>query len=253
MTDSIFSVVTGATNIVTINRPQARNAIDPEAAGALKAAFVAGEADDAVKVHVLTGSEGMFCAGYDLKAVADGAELGDAPMGPSWLHLKKPSIAAVEGYAVAGGLELALICDMRVAAESAVFGVYCRRWGVPLIDGGTVRLPRLIGQSRALDMILTGRPVEAEEAYLFGLANRVVPDGMALEAALSIAEDLAEFPQDCMRNDRESALTQWSLPMQEALTFERKIGEVSLAAGAVAGAGRFARGKGRGGSLEHDN
>ena len=251
MTEPVFSVVTGATNIITINRPEARNAINPETAVALRAAFEAGEADDTVKVHILTGTEGMFCAGYDLKAVADGVELpSEAPMGPTWLDLKKPSIAAVEGYAVAGGLELALLCDMRVASESAVFGVYCRRWGVPLIDGGTVRLPRLIGQSRAMDMILTGRPVDAEEAYIFGLANRVVPDGKALEIALGIAEDLAAFPQDCMRNDRESALAQWSLPLDKALQLETEIGRRSLAAGAVTGASRFAGGKGRGGDFE---
>ena len=240
----------GATNIITINRAAARNAVDPETAEALEAAFLAGEADDAVAVHILTGADGHFCAGADLKAVA--SESGfrrQAPMGPSWLELTKPSIAAVEGHAVAGGLELSVLCDMRIVGRSAIFGVYCRRWGVPLIDGGTVRLPRLIGQSRAMDMILTGRPVGAEEALSFGLANRVVDEGTALDEALKIAAQLAQFPQDCMRNDRLSVLTQWGLPMADALAYETEIGAESLRAGAADGAARFAGGKGRSGDF----
>lgn len=238
------------TNIITINRTPARNAVDPETAEALEAAFMAGEADEAVAVHVLTGSDGHFCAGADLKAVAAEQNFRrEAPMGPSWLNLTKPSIAAVEGHAVAGGLEMSVICDMRVAGRSAVFGVFCRRWGVPLIDGGTVRLPRLIGQSRAMDMILTGRPVGAEEALSFGLANRVVDDGTALDAALEIAAQLAQFPQSCMRNDRLSVLAQWGMPLAEALQFETDIGQDSLRAGAAGGAARFASGKGRSGDF----
>ena len=170
-------------------------------------------------------------------------------MGPSWLDMTKPSIAAVEGHAVAGGLELSILCDLRVASETAVFGVYCRRWGVPLIDGGTVRLPRLIGQSRAMDMILTGRAVDAKEALSFGLANRVVPEGKALETALEMAEQMAAFPQVCMRNDRRSAMHQWSMTMDAALKFEAEIGRDSLRAGASTGAARFAGGKGRGGDF----
>jgi len=240
----------GSSNIITINRAGARNAVDPETATALEAAFTAGEQDEAVAVHVLTGSDGHFCAGADLKAVAsDQGFSRTAPMGPSWLELTKPSIAAVEGHAVAGGLELSVLCDLRIAGRSAVFGVYCRRWGVPLIDGGTVRLPRLIGQSRAMDMILTGRPVGAEEAMSFGLANRVVDDGTTLDAALELAEQLAQFPQTCMRNDRLSVLKQWGLPIEEALQFETDIGAASLRAGAAAGAARFADGKGRSGDF----
>ncbi|MEM6627265.1 MAG: crotonase/enoyl-CoA hydratase family protein [Pseudomonadota bacterium] len=250
MSEQILVERRGAAQIVTINRPHARNAVDPETAAQLKAAFEAGEADDAVSVHILTGADGNFCAGADLKAVAGGAGFTrTAPMGPTWLNLTKPSIAAVEGHAVAGGLELAILCDLRVAAASAIFGVYCRRWGVPLIDGGTIRLPRLIGQSRAMDMILTGRAVGADEALSFGLANRVVSDGDALTASLEIADTLAAFPQACMRNDRESALQQWSLPIDAALEVEAELGRGSLRAGAATGAARFAGGKGRGGDF----
>ena len=170
-------------------------------------------------------------------------------MGPTWLELTKPSIAAVKGNAVAGGLVLANMCDLRIASAAATFGVYCRRWGVPLIDGGTVRLPRLIGQSRAMDMILTGRGVGAEEALSFGLANRVVPEGEALTEAMKLAEQIAAFPQICMRNDRNSAMQQWSLPLQEALKLEAEIGRDSLRAGASSGAARFAGGKGRDGDF----
>lgn len=250
MTAPVLVEKIGPVQIITINRPEARNAVDPETASALRAAFEAGEADDDIGVHILTGAEGHFCAGADLKAVAKQARFDrEAPMGPSWLNLTKPSIAAVEGHAVAGGLELAIMCDLRVAGRSAVFGVYCRRWGVPLIDGGTVRLPRLIGQSRAMDMILTGRSVGADEALSFGLANRVVPDGETRSAAIELATQMAKFPQICMRNDRLSALKQWSLPMSDALAFEAEIGRESLRAGASSGAARFAGGKGRSGDF----
>ena len=250
MSDTVLVEQHGAAQIVTINRPHARNAVDPVTAAALKDAFLAGEANDEVAVHILTGADGHFCAGADLKAVSEGQRYErTGPMGPSWLTLTKPSIAAVEGHAVAGGLELAIMCDLRVAAESAVFGVYCRRWGVPLIDGGTVRLPRLIGQSRAMDMILTGRPVGAIEAQSFGLANRVTPDGTALDTALEIAAQLAAFPQTCMRMDRLSAIEQWERPLEQALEREAEYGRDSLRAGAAAGAGRFAGGKGRSGDF----
>lgn len=250
MSDLILVERQGPAQIITINRPYARNSVNPETAAALKAAFEAGEADDDISVHILTGAEGNFCAGADLKAVANQERFErEAPMGPTWLNLTKPSIAAVEGHAVAGGLELAIMCDLRVASEDAVFGVYCRRWGVPLIDGGTVRLPRLIGQSRAMDMILTGRGVSAEEALSFGLANRIAPPGKALAEALKLAEQMTEFPQDCMRNDRLSALQQWSLSTNDALAFEADIGRDSLRAGASTGAARFAGGKGRGGDF----
>lgn len=250
MADPVLVERVGSAQIITINRPEARNAVNPDAAARLRAAFEAGERDDDILVHILTGSHGHFCAGADLKAVANQERFErEAPMGPTWLDLKKPSIAAVEGHAVAGGLELAILCDLRVAAADAVFGVFCRRWGVPLIDGGTVRLPRLIGQSRAMDMILTGRAVDAEEALSFGLANRVVPTGEALSEALKLAEQLANFPQDCMRNDRISATRQWALSAQDALTFEAEIGRDSLRAGASSGAARFAGGKGRGGDF----
>lgn len=250
MSETVLVDRIGAAQVITINRPQARNAVNPATAALLREAFQAGEADDAVSVHILTGTAGNFCAGADLKAVANQERFErEAPMGPSWLELTKPSIAAVEGHAVAGGLELAILCDLRVAAASAVFGVYCRRWGVPLIDGGTVRLPRLIGQSRAMDMILTGRAVGAEEAHAFGLANRVVADGEALNEALALAEQMAAFPQACMRNDRSSALKQWALPLDQALKFEMEIGRDSLRAGAASGAARFAGGKGRSGDF----
>lgn len=250
MTDSVQVEIRGAAQVITINRAHARNAVDPDTAAGLKLAFLAGEENPDVAVHILTGADGHFCAGADLKAVSEGQRYErTGPMGPSWLSLTKPSIAAVEGHAVAGGLELAIMCDLRIAGEGAVFGVYCRRWGVPLIDGGTVRLPRLIGQSRAMDMILTGRPVDAAEALSFGLANRVVPDGTALEAALSMAEQLAAFPQTCMRLDRMSAIEQWGLPIDQALAREAELGRDSLRAGAAVGAGRFAGGKGRGGDF----
>ena len=251
MAETVLVETRGPAQIITINRAQARNAVDPETAAALKQAFVEGESNPDVAVHILTGAEGHFCAGADLKAVSEGQRYErKGPMGPSWLSLTKPSIAAVEGHAVAGGLELAIMCDLRIAAKSAVFGVYCRRWGVPLIDGGTVRLPRLIGQSRAMDMILTGRSVDADEALSFGLANRIVPDGAALQAAIDLAEQLAAFPQTCMRLDRASSIEQWGLPIDQALEREAEYGRDSLRAGAAQGAGRFAGGKGRGGNFE---
>jgi enoyl-CoA hydratase len=244
----------GAVRTVTIDRPASRNAVDPATADALRAAFADFEADDGAAVAVLTGAGGHFCAGFDLKAVGQGERRyepeGDGPMGPTRILLSKPVIAAVEGYAVAGGLELALWCDLRVAAESATFGVFCRRWGVPLIDGGTVRLPRVVGQGRALDMILTGRPVAADEALAMGLASRVVPDGAALSAAQALAAEIARFPALCMRTDRASAYRQWDFDLAEALRFEGREGEKPLRAEAKAGAGRFADGAGRGGRFE---
>ena len=222
----------GPVTSVMIDRPEVRNAVDPETADQLRAAFTAFEADEESAVAVLSGAGGHFCAGFDLKALS-GREIpyqpeGDGLMGPSRMMLSKPVIAAVEGYAVAGGLELALWCDLRVASASAVFGVFCRRWGVPLIDGGTVRLPRLIGQSRALDMILTGRPVPAEEALSFGLANRLVPTGAAKVEAERLAADLARFPQVCLRADRASSYAQWGEDIETALKREGRDGEKLL-------------------------
>ena len=246
----------GATTIVSIDRfAEARNAVDPETAILLREAFLAFDADDRQSVAILTGRGGSFCAGYDLK-VAAGREgvaqhdpAGPGPMGPTRHLLSKPVIAAVEGYAVAGGLELALWCDLRVASESARFGVFCRRWGVPLIDGGTVRLPRLIGHSRALDMILTGREIGAREAYDWGLANRLVPEGEALAEARALAEQLAKFPQTCMRSDRRSSYEQWGLDVARSLVNEGKRGAPALQQESRAGAARFAAGKGRGGNF----
>jgi enoyl-CoA hydratase len=244
----------GAVLIVAINRPLRRNAVDPETAFALRAAFERFETDEAAAVAVLTGTGGSFCAGWDLKSFAEeGSDYepdGQGPLGPTRSLPSKPVIAAVEGHAVAGGLELALWCDMRVASTTAMFGVFCRRWGVPLVDGGTVRLPRLIGQGRALDMILTGRPVGAEEALAWGLANRLVPAGTALAEAVSLAADIARFPALCMRTDRASAYRQWDLPLDEALRAEGLAGAAPLREGARAGAARFAAGLGRGGGFD---
>lgn len=245
---------TGPVLTVTIDRPGVRNAVDRETAGALADAFRGFDADDALSVAVLTGAGGTFCAGADLKAVSRGEANriepdGDAPMGPSRMRLGKPVIAAIEGHAVAGGLELALWCDLRVAASDAVLGVFCRRWGVPLVDGGTVRLPRLIGHSRAMDLILTGRPVAAEEALAIGLVNRVVPSGEALEAAQALAAEIAAFPQVCTRSDRASALEQWGLEEDAALAAEFGHGLRALEAESVAGALRFAEGAGRHGAF----
>jgi enoyl-CoA hydratase len=255
MTDAppILTEIDGPLYVVTINRPERRNAVDRSTADALVNAFRAFDAEESLRVAILTGSGGDFCAGADLKAVASGEgnrvdATGDGPMGPTRMALSKPVIAAVEGHAVAGGLELALWCDLRVAARDATFGVYCRRFGVPLIDGGTVRLPRLIGQSRAMDMILTGRGVSAEEAFDFGLANRLSEPGRALAEAKALARELARSPQLCMRNDRLSALAQWSLPETEAIASEFAFGLKTLASGEpLAGATAFAEGAGRGG------
>ncbi|MEM7608539.1 MAG: crotonase/enoyl-CoA hydratase family protein [Myxococcota bacterium] len=246
----------GAISVVTLNRPERRNAVDRATAEALADAFRAFEADDDAKVAVLTGA-GSFCSGADLKAVYEGAPnrfepTGDGPMGPSRMVLSKPVIAAIEGHAVAGGLELALWCDMRVVAEDAVMGVFCRRWGVPLIDGGTARLPALIGLSRALDLILTGRPVKADEALHIGLANRVVATGTALAEATKLAEQIAAFPEVCMRNDRASAYASIGLPLEDALQREYELGVESLKH-ALSGVARFAGGAGRGGSFESND
>ena len=244
----------GSTTLVTINRPDRRNAVDAETAELLRAAFVCFDADAEARVAVVTGAEGAFCAGYDLHSVAGAPPPYDAdgpgPMGPTRMLLSKPVIAAVEGHAVAGGLELALWCDLRVASASAIFGVFCRRWGVPLIDGGTVRLPRIVGQGRALDMILTGRPVAADEALAIGLANRVVSEGGALEEAFRLANLLAGFPQLCMRADRLSAHRQWDHELSVALRAEAKGGEAPLLSEGLAGAGRFSKGAGRSGTLD---
>lgn len=242
----------GPVTIITINRPKKRNAVDPATAAMLRDAFTTFAADEAAKAAILTGSGGHFCAGFDLGAVGTSRydPDGPGPMGPTRMLLEKPVIAAVEGHAVAGGLELALWCDLRVAAESAIFGVYCRRWGVPLIDGGTVRLPRLVGQGRALDMILTGRPVAAEEALHIGLADRVAPDGETLATAIDLAKQIAAFPQLCMNSDRLSAYRQWDFDLAGALGHEAHAGVAPLREGAAAGARKFTGGAGRGGSFK---
>lgn len=243
---------TGPVTTVIMNRPQARNAVNGPAAAALFAAFDDFDNDDTASVAVLYGDNGTFCAGADLKAFGTPDSnpvhrTGPGPMGPTRMVLSKPVIAAVSGFAVAGGLELALWCDLRVAEQDAVFGVFCRRWGVPLIDGGTVRLPRLIGQSRAMDLILSGREVAADEALAMGLANRVVPTGQARERAEELATQLAALPQQCMRSDRLSSLKQWGLSESEAMEVE--FGSLSrVAAESVAGAQRFADGAGRHGA-----
>ncbi|GHE90107.1 enoyl-CoA hydratase [Streptomyces werraensis] len=244
----------GAVTTVVLSRPGARNAVDGPTAAELADAFRAFEADDEARAAVLWGEGGTFCAGADLKALGTEranrvAEDGDGPMGPTRLRLSKPVIAAVSGHAVAGGLELALWCDLRVAEEDAVFGVFCRRWGVPLIDGGTVRLPRLIGTSRAMDMILTGRPVPAAEAYAMGLANRVVPVGRARAEAEELAASLTRFPQACLRSDRASVLEQEGLGEEEALAAELRHGAAVLAE-SLEGAARFASGAGRHGAFD---
>lgn len=245
----------GAIVVVTIDRPEVRNAVDRQTAQELAAAFRRFGTDDNLSVAILTGAAGAFCAGADLKAVAAGSGNRmsadeDGPMGPTRMRLAKPVIAAVEGHAVAGGLELALWCDLRVAARDVVFGVYCRRWGVPLVDGGTVRLPRLIGESQALDLILTGRGVSGEEALRLGLANRLVEPGEALAAARELARQIAAFPQRCLRSDRLSALEQADLPFPEAMANELRHGLEVVNSGETArGAARFAAGAGRHGSF----
>ena len=245
----------GPIAIVTIDRPKVRNCVDGPTAAELAAAFRRFDADAALSVAVLTGADGCFCAGADLKGVSEGrgnrvAEDGDGPMGPSRFLLGKPVIAAVEGWAVAGGLELACWCDLRVAATNAVFGVFCRRWGVPLIDGGTIRLTRMLGHSHALDLILTGRGVSGEEARMMGLANRLVPPGQALPAAIALAKELAAFPQRCLRSDRLSSYQQWELPLADALRLETRLGSEVIRSGETReGATRFAQGAGRHGSF----
>ncbi|WP_246449461.1 crotonase/enoyl-CoA hydratase family protein [Novosphingopyxis iocasae] len=258
---AVRSDIDGPIVTITIDRPDKRNAVDGPTARALREAFEAFEADDDLAVAVLTGAGGHFCAGADLATVGDKErgnhveETGRAagPMGPTRMVFSKPVIAAIEGYAVAGGLELALMCDLRVAAEESVLGVFCRRWGVPLIDGGTVRLPRIIGQSRAMDMILTGRPVTAAEALDMGLVNRMTLQGQALAEAQELARQIAAFPQGCLRADRASALAQWDLPLPDALAAEGAGAFPIVAAEAIAGAKRFAEGAGRHGSFDRED
>lgn len=238
---------------VILDRPEVRNAVDRPTAQALADAFRAFEADPTACAAVLAGEGAHFCGGADLKAIARGEGNrvepdGDGPMGPTRLALSKPVVAAIEGYAVAGGLELACWCDLRVAAEDAILGVFCRRFGVPLIDGGTIRLPRLVGQSRALDLILTGRAVGAAEALAIGLVNRVVPRGQARAAAEALAAELAALPQTALRGDRRSALEQWDLPLAEALRNELRHGLAALQGEGQAGAARFSGGAGRHGA-----
>ncbi|MGI9030519.1 MAG: crotonase/enoyl-CoA hydratase family protein [Ilumatobacteraceae bacterium] len=244
----------GAVRVVSIDRPHRRNAVDSEAARLLLEAFDDFDRDASLAVAVLTGTGGYFCAGADLKALSGGdrrpvGDDGPGPMGPTRLRLGKPVVAAIEGPAVAGGLELALWCDLRVAAEDAVLGVYCRRFGVPLVDLGTIRLPRLIGHSRAIDLILTGRGVSGVEAERIGLVNRVVPSGQALPAAVGLAEELAALPQQCLRNDRRSAIEQWDLDEEAATRNEAQLGRATIDSGETqAGAARFTAGAGRHGA-----
>ncbi len=239
---------------ITLNRPERRNAVDSATAAALLEAFEAFDRDARAAVAVFTGSGGHFCAGADLKAITEGdrralSEEGPGPMGPTRLQLHKPVIAAIEGFAVAGGLELAIWCDLRVVGASAQLGVFCRRFGVPLVDLGTVRLPRLVGHGRAMDMILTGRAVGSDEALRWGLVDRVVPDGQARDAAIALAQDLARLPQRCLRNDRLSAIRQWDLDSDAAMRFELRQGQDTLASGETAvGAARFTAGAGRHGA-----
>lgn len=254
MTDTVLCERRARTLIVSIDRPHARNAVDSATGAALAAAFRDFDADAALDVAILTGTQGTFCAGADLKAVASGepsqrsrTHPHDGHMGPTRMLLGKPVLAAVEGHAVAGGLELALWCDLRVCEDDAVLGVFCRRWGVPLIDGGTVRLPRVVGLGRALDLILTGRPVLAEEALAMGLVNRVVPRGTSRAAAEGLAREIAAFPEVCARNDRRSAYESLDLPLAAALQREFELGGDTIARGTLAGAERFAAGAGRGG------
>jgi enoyl-CoA hydratase len=248
---SVLTTKSGAITSIGLHRPATRNAVDQATAEALSAAFVAFEADEEARVAVLYGEGDTFCSGADLKELAEGrgnrvAADGDGPMGPTRMLLSKPVVAAVSGHAVAGGLELALWCDLRVMEEDAIFGVFSRRFGVPLIDGGTVRLPRLIGLSRALDLVLTARPVGAAEALAIGLCNRVVPSGRARAEAESLAQTIASFPQACLRADRRSAIVQWNLSLDEALAAELDGAEAALSE-VAAGAQRFVDGEGRGG------
>lgn len=252
----VLTEIKGAVATIIINRPEVRNAVDNETARELAGAFRAFESDTEARVAVLTGEGGFFCAGADLKGFSEGrgnrlSPKGDGPMGPSRMRFSKPVIAAVSGFAVAGGLELALLCDLRVIEEDAVCGVFCRRWGVPLIDGGTVRLPRLIGMSRAMDLILTGRPVHAEEALAMGLANRVVKNGMARKEAEKLAAQIAEFPWNCVLSDRRSAYEGASLPFDQAMEREFELGLATVESGeTLKGAAQFAKGAGRHGKFE---
>jgi enoyl-CoA hydratase len=252
-TETVRVAREGPVTVVTIDRPEVRNAVDSATAARLREAFDAFDADEAASVAILTGAGGTFCAGADLKAVGAGdrrpvPDAGPGPMGPTRTTLSKPVIAAVEGHAVAGGFELALWCDLRVAAEDAVFGVYCRRFGVPLVDLGTVRLPRLIGHARAMDLILTGRGVQGPEVLAMGLANRLTAPGEALAGALALATELAALPQVCLRSDRLSAIEQWGLSEEEAAVNEARRGREVIASGeTLAGAQRFIEGAGRGG------
>jgi enoyl-CoA hydratase len=248
---AVHSEIDGPVLTVTIDRPHVANAVDAPTAALLAEAMRKFDADESLAVAVLTGANGTFCAGADLKAARSGdldrvsrvAEAGDGPLGPTRMELGKPVIAAVEGHAVAGGLELALWCDLRVASREAVFGVFCRRWGIPLMDGGTVRLPRLIGHTHALDMILTGRGVTGEEALRMGLANRIVPPGQALAEATRLAREIAARPQAALRSDRASSYEQWSLSLKDALRNEYQHGIAALASGeAISGLERYASG-----------
>lgn len=258
MKANVRTEIDGPVSTILMSRPERRNAVDGPMAAQLRAAFLRFENDESQRVAVLHGEGGVFCAGADLSAIGDPErrhELdpeggGAGPMGPTRLALSKPLIAAVAGYAVAGGLELALLADLRVVEDSAVFGVFCRRWGVPLIDGGTVRLPRLVGMGRALDMILTGRPVPAREALEMGLANRLVPGGTSRDAAERLAHEIAAFPQHCMLTDRASAYRQWDLPLDAALREEGRRGAPIVAAEGEAGARRFTQGAGRHGRFD---
>jgi enoyl-CoA hydratase len=255
---TVHTEARGPVWIVTIDRPGVRNAVDRPTADALAEAFRELDANDDLLVGVLTGSNGYFCAGADLKAMANDPDRanridteGDGPMGPTRMVLDKPVIAAIEGHAVAGGLELALWCDLRVAAETATLGFYDRRWGVPLIDGGTIRVTRLIGQSRAMDLLLTGRGVDAREAFDIGLVNRVVGEGQSLDAAIELADEIAKFPQQVMRTDRRSALSQWGMALEDAMQQEFSWGIAAAASGETQrGAERFAGGKGRHGDFD---
>ncbi|HEY9392362.1 MAG TPA: crotonase/enoyl-CoA hydratase family protein [Mycobacteriales bacterium] len=254
MTDAVRVERNGLVTTVILNRPYERNAVDGPTAAALAEAFREFDVDHDAYVAVLHGEGGTFCAGADLKAFSTeranrASPDGDGPMGPTRMRLTKPVIAAVNGYAVAGGLELALWCDLRVADTTAVFGVFCRRWGVPLVDGGTVRLPRLIGLSRAMDMILTGRPVGAAEAHAMGLVNRLVPAGQARAAAEELAAEIARFPQRAMAHDRLSALDQYGMDLPAALRAEFDSGRIALSTEAPAGAARFLAGAGRHGAF----
>ena len=260
--DKVLFNAVGNIAIILINRPHCRNAVDGETAHLLYDAFKKFDGDENLDIAILSGVDGSFCSGADLKAFAEGGDINPimaggidslAPMGPSRLRLSKPVIAAIEGHAVAGGMELALWCDLRVMANDATMGIFCRRFGVPLIDMGTVRLPRLIGQSRAMDLILTGRAVKAQEAFEIGLANRLCEPANALEEAMKLAQEIGKHPQNCLRNDRASLLDQWSLEEEYAMTNENRLGLSSMHSGeTLKGAARFSQGQGRHGNFDSD-